>query len=378
MKPIRLALILSCLTGLAGLVGLSGAQAKPPENRPLAGAGGGAPDQPREFTIPLDRQQLIGVTYAAVEIKPLRRILRAVGSVAATTAKRWDYVARVDGYIHNLHVASPGERVEKGQVLLDLYSPELTAAEGEYVDLLRMRDDARHDQNAATAQTAEHLLAGARARLQQWNISDEQIDALEKSGKAAEYLTLNSPLTGIVEAVAVHQGGHVAVGDRLLDLVDLSSVWVWAEVYENELPQLRPGLAVTVSSSSLPGFSVMGKIAVVDPFLNEVKRTGRVRIDVDNAGGKLRPDAYVDVALTLNLGNGLVIPFSAVLPTGEHNVVFVDKGEGRLEPRFIQLGGRFGDYYQVRAGLKAGERVVSSANFLVDAESKIQGALQSW
>jgi Cu(I)/Ag(I) efflux system membrane fusion protein len=338
----------------------------------------GAPDQPREFTIPLDRQQLIGVTYAAVEIKPLQRTVRAVGSVAATTAKHWDYVARVDGYIHNLNVFSPGERVEKGQVLLDLYSPELAATEGEYVDLLRMRAAARHDQNEATAQTAEHLLAGARARLQQWNISDEQIDALEQSGQAAEYLTLNSPLTGVVEAVAVHPGQHVAAGDHLLDLVDLSSVWVWAEFYENELPQLKPGLAVTVSSSSLPGFSVAGKIAVVDPFLNEAKRTGRVRIDVDNAGAKLRPEAYVDVALALNLGNGLVIPFNAVLPTGEHNVVFVDKGEGRLEPRFIQLGGRFGDYYQVTAGLKAGERVVSSANFLVDAESKVQGALKSW
>jgi Cu(I)/Ag(I) efflux system membrane fusion protein len=366
MKPIRIALVLFCLAGRFALA------------TPMALAGGAAADQPREFTIPLDRQQLIGVTYAAVETKPLQRTLRAVGLVAATTAKHWDYVARVDGYIHNLNVSSPGEPVEKGQVLLDLYSPDLVATEGEYVDLLRMRNNARRDQNAATTQTAEHLLAGARARLQQWNISDEQIDAMEKAGKASEYLALNSPLTGVVEEVAVHQGRHVVVGDHLLDLVDLSSVWVWAEFYENELPLLKPGLPVTVTSSSIPGFSVAGKIAVVDPFLNEAKRTGRVRIDVDNAGTKLRPDAYVDVTLALNLGEGLVIPFNAVLPTGEHNVVFVDKGEGRLEPRFIQLGGRFGDTYQVTAGLKSGERVVSSANFLVDAESKIQGALKSW
>jgi Cu(I)/Ag(I) efflux system membrane fusion protein len=426
MNPARLALLLCCFAGLVAWAGLAGcgktdssSQAAnsdidyytctmhpsvhshdPSAKCPLCGmdlvpvrkAGaqvksspgpattdaGAADDRPREFTIPADRQQLIGVTYAAAETRPLQRTLRAVGLVAATTAKHWDYVARVDGYIHNLNVFSPGQAVEKGQLLLDLYSPDLAATEGEYVDLLRMRDQARRDHNAASQQTAEHLLAGARARLRQWNISEAQVDAIEKSGKAAEYLSLNSPLTGVVEAVAVHQGRHVAVGDHLLDLVDLSSVWIWAEFYENELPLLKPGLTVTVSSSSLPGFSVGGKIALVDPFLNEAKRTGRVRIDLDNAGGKLRPGAYVDVTLALNLGSGLVIPFNAVLPTGEHNVVFVDKGGGRLEPRFIQLGGRFGDYFEVTAGLKAGERVVSSANFLVDAESKVQGAQKSW
>jgi membrane fusion protein, copper/silver efflux system len=356
----------------------AGAEAKPAEGGAMAMEGGAAADQPHDFTIPLDRQQLIGVTYAAVETKPLRRTLRAVGLVATTTGKHWDYVARVDGYVHNLNVAAPGDRVEKGQVLLDLYSPDLVATENEYADLLRMRANGQHEENAATTQTAEHLLAGARARLQQWNISDEQIDAVEKAGKASEYLPLNSPVTGIVEEVAVHQGRHVAVGDHLFDLVDLSSVWVWAEFYENELPLLKPGLAVTISSSAQPGWSVPGKIAVVDPFLNDLKRTGRVRIDVDNTDAKLRPDAYVDVTLALDEGEGLTIPSDAVLPTGEHNVVFVDKGAGRLEPRFVQLGGKFGEVYQVTGGLRAGERVVSSANFLVDAESKVQGAQKSW
>jgi Cu(I)/Ag(I) efflux system membrane fusion protein len=170
----------------------------------------------------------------------------------------------------------------------------------------------------------------------------------------------------------------VAVGDHLVDLVDLSSVWVWAEFYENELPLLRAGLPVTITSSALPGLRIEGKIAVVDPFLNAAERTGRVRIDVDNPGLRLRPDAYVDVALALDEGEGLTVPVDAVLPTGEHNIVFVDKGSGRLEPRFVQLGGKFGDDYRVTGGLRAGERVVSSANFLVDAESKVQGALKSW
>jgi Cu(I)/Ag(I) efflux system membrane fusion protein len=181
-----------------------------------------------------------------------------------------------------------------------------------------------------------------------------------------------------VEEIAVHQGRHVAPGDHLIDIVDLSAVWVWAEFYESELPLLQPGLAVTITSTAIPGLALPGKISVVDPFLNDAKRTGRVRIDVDNANSQLRPDAYVDVALTLDEGEGLTIPLESVLPTGEHNIVFVDKGGGRLEPRFVQLGAKYGDFYRVTDGLKAGERVVSSANFLVDAESKVQGALKSW
>jgi Cu(I)/Ag(I) efflux system membrane fusion protein len=337
-----------------------------------------AADQPHPFTIPLDRQQMIGVTYAVAEVQPLRRTVRAMGTVATTTARHWDYVARVDGYVHDLAVAAPGDPVRKGQVLMDLYSPDLAATEGEYLDLLHMRDQGRRSQNAAAVANAERLLAAARERLQQWNIAEAQIDAVEKAGKADPYLSLTSPFDGVVEDVAVHQGRHVAVGDHLVDIADLSAVWVWAEFYENELPLLRPGLAVTITSTAQPGLSLAGRIAVVDPFVSAAQRTGRVRIDVDNAAGQLRPGAYVDVGLALDAGEGLTVPVDAVLPTGEHNVVFVDRGGGSLEPRFIQLGGRFGDRYQVTGGLRAGERVVSSANFLVDAESKVQGALKSW
>jgi len=345
---------------------------------PAEGSARATTDQPHEFTIPPDRQQLIGVTYATAENKPLRRTIRAAGLVATTTAKHWDYVARVDGYVHDLNVAAPGDRVEKGQVLMDLYSPDLVATENEYVDLLRMRDQGRRDQNAAVVENSGRLLAGAKARLQQWNISATQIDGIEKAGKADEYLPLNSPFDGVVEEVAVHQGRHVAVGDHLIDIVDLSAVWVWAEFYENELPLLKPGLAVTITSSADPSLSIPGKIAVVDPFLDETKRTGRVRIDVDNVPAKLRPNAYVDVTLALDEGEGLTVPAEAVLPTGEHNIVFVDKGAGRLEPRYVQLGGKFGELDHITGGLRADERVVSSANFLVDAESKVQGALKSW
>lgn len=331
-------------------------------------------DAPGDFTVPLDRQQLIGVTYAAVQMKALHRTIRADGLVAATAAKHWDYVARVDGYIHDLRVTSPGDRVTAGQVLMDLYSPDLVATENEYLDLIRMREAGRRDQNPASVESAERLLAAARARLEQWNISADQISALERNDKADEFLPLTSPVTGLVEAIGVHQGRHVDVGDHLVDLVDLSSVWVWADFYENELPLLKTGESVAITCPGRPGFHMSGRIAVLDPFLDPAKRTGRVRIDLANPGLKLLPDAYVDVTLSLDVGEALTVPVGAVLPTGQHNVVFVDKGAGRLEPRYVELSGQFGDDYRVKAGLKAGERVVTSANFLIDAESKVQGA----
>ena len=167
-------------------------------------------------------------------------------------------------------------------------------------------------------------------------------------------------------------------GDHLVDVADLSVVWVWAQFYENELALLKKGLPVTLTTSARPGEKFPGHISVVDPFINEASRTGRVRIDVENPGLKLLPEMYVDVELKLDLGEGPAVPVSAVLPTGQHNIVFVDKGEGKLEPRFIELGRKYGDFYEIKSGLKECERVVTSANFLIDAEAKVQGALRSW
>jgi len=335
-------------------------------------------DQPSEFAIPLDRQQLIGVTYAKVARYPLRSVIRAVGTVAIDMQRHWEYVARVDGYVHELKVFSPGEIVEKGQVLMDIYSPDLTATQNEFLDLLAMRDKASQNGSSETLENADHLLASARKRLNHWNLTDAQIDRLTTSRKADEFLTLTSPFRGLVEAVPVDQGRRITIGDHLVDVADLSHVWVWAEFYQEELPLLHTGMTVSISTASLPGEVFTGQIAVIDPFINEMKRTGRVRIDLENPDFKLRPDMYVDVELAVEHGESLVVPFSAVLPTGTHNIVFVDKGGGKLEARFVELGGKFGDFYAVTSGLKEGERVVSSANFLIDAESKVQGALKDF
>jgi Cu(I)/Ag(I) efflux system membrane fusion protein len=167
-------------------------------------------------------------------------------------------------------------------------------------------------------------------------------------------------------------------GDHLVDIADLSLVWVWAEFYQEEIPLLHKGMPLMLSNAVFPNNKFNGTIQVIDPFIQEAKRTVRVRIDVPNADFKLRPEMYVDAEVQIELGESLAIPESAVMPTGKRNVVFVDKGEGRLEPRVVELGNKAEDFYAVVSGLNAGERVVNSANFLIDAEAKIQGALKTW
>jgi Cu(I)/Ag(I) efflux system membrane fusion protein len=334
--------------------------------------------KPGEFSVPIERQQQIGVTYAAIQKQPFIHTIRAVGMVAYDKQRHWDYVTRVDGYVKNLSVFSRGELVEKDAPVLTIYSPDLLTTQKEFVDLLNMLGEAKAKGSRAVIESTGRLVESAKQRLHLWNITDDQIADLEKNRQPSETLTLRSPFKGVVQDIGVDQGRKVMNGDHLVDIADLSVVWVWAQFYQDELPMLKKDLPITITSSSYPGEKFNGKISVIDPFINDATRTGRVRIDVENAGLKLRPDMYVDVELTMDMGEGVAVPFNAVLPTGRHDIVFVDKGEGKLEPRFIELGRKYGDFYEVKSGLNVGERVVTSANFLIDAEAKVQGALKSW
>ena len=331
-----------------------------------------------EFSVPLERQQQIGVTYATIEKRPFQHTIRAVGVAAYDKKRHWDCVARVEGYVKQLYVFSRGELVEKDSPILTLYSPDLLTTQNEFVDVLRMRDEAKTKGSQAVLQNTERLAESAKQRLHLWNISEKQIAELEKTRKAEELLTLYSPFNGVVQDIGATQGSRVMNGDHLVDIADLSVMWVWAQIYQDELPMLKKGFPVTITTSSYPGEKFEGKISVIDPFMDDAMRTSHVRIDVENADLKLRPDMYVDVELAMDMGEGVAVPVSAVLPTGKHNIVFVDKGGGKLEPRFIELGRKYGDFYEVKSGLKESERIVSSANFLIDAEAKVQGALKSW
>jgi membrane fusion protein, copper/silver efflux system len=338
------------------------------------GAESNAP-QTNEFVVPVERQQQIGVRYAKVERKRLRHTIRAVGLIVPDKTRNWQFVSRVDGYVQKLDVTAPGELVEKDAPLLSIYSPDLLTTEREFVALLRMRDQAR---SKGARESPQRLIESAKRRLQLWNVTDQQIADLEKTRKASDTLTLLSPFRGVVQSVPVEQGKSVKTGDLLVEVADLSVVWLWAEFYENELSMLQVGQNLAVTAKSYPGQNFDGTITLIDPFLDATKRTAKVRIDIPNPDFKLRPGMYVNAELEMDMGAALTIPVSAVMPTGTRSVVFVDKSEGKLEPRIVQLGTKYGDIYEVKSGLQENERVVASANFLIDAESKVQGALKEF
>ena len=353
------------MQGMEGVPGIPG-------TKPEAATQGA---QTREFVVPVERQQQIGVTYAKVERKPLRHTIRSVGLVVPDKGRNWQFVSRVDGYVQKLDVKSPGEIVEKGAPLLSIYSPDLLTSEREFVELLRMRDQAK---TKDARETPERLIQSAKRRLQLWNVTEQQIAELEKTRNAQENLTLLSPFRGVVQSVPVEQGKGVGIGNMLVEVADLSVVWVWAEFYENELPMLKVGQKMDITAKSYPGEKFEGTISLINPFLEEAKRTAKVRIDIPNPDFKLRPAMYVNAELGMDMGEGLTIPVSAVMPTGTRNVAFINKGEGKLEPRIVQLGSKYGESYEVQSGLREGEQVVASANFLIDAESKVQQALNEF
>jgi len=329
----------------------------------------GRQSESHEFDVPIERQQQFGVTYAVAKRQRLVEIVHTVGLVTADKTRQWMYVARTDGYVQKLYLTSPGQVVEQGQDLLQVYSPDLAAAEQEFIKLLENRDH-------GASREIDQLIQSAKRRLRQWNLTDQQIEQLEKTRTWSEYLTLVSPFRGVVEEVPVDQGARFSMGQKLISVADLSLVWVWAEFYQNEIPIVNPGQTVSITFGSEKSFA--GVIAIVNPFVSQSQRTTKVRIDLSNPDLQLRPGMYVNANLSVDLGEGLTVPINAVVPTGSRNIVFLDKGDGKLLPRMVQLGSQVGDAYQVLSGLKEGDRIVSSANFLIDAESQVQGALQGF
>jgi len=328
-----------------------------------------AQQESREFDVPTERQQQFGVTYAQVKRERLSHSVRTVGLVTADKGRQWMYVPRTDGYVQKLYVTSPGQTVETGQTLLQVYSPDLATSEQELIKLLENRD-------RGTSRDIDPLIQSAKRRLHQWNLTEQQIAGLEKNRLPSETLTLLSPFRGVVEDVAVDQGARFSMGQKLISVADLSLVWVWAEFYQNEIPMIHPGQAVSITFGS--DKPLTGVVALVDPFVSPAQRTTKARIDLLNPDLQLRPGMYVNADLSVDLGEGLTVPINAVVPTGSRNIVFLDKGNGKLQPSAVQIGSRVGDAYQVMSGLKEGDRVVASAIFLIDAESQVQGALEGF
>ncbi len=345
------------------------------------GSAGQKPGESSEFTVPVERQQQIGVTYATVKKRPIQFAIRSVGILEPDSSKIFDYVARVDGYVQELKVNSPGQQVSPGRPLITIYSPDLHSTEQELVNLLNDRERA-----GASRGSDDQLIDASKRRLKLWNVSDQEIADLERSRKPSDQLVLRSPFDGVVNEVMSRPGMKVKAGDKLVSVLDLSSLWVWAEFYENEIGLLKPGQPIDVALPAFPNQTFQGWIAVINPSIDPTKRTARVRIDLPNPKRQLRPGMYANVDVKIDDGEGLTIPVQAALPTGERMLVFLDRGQGKLLPRYVQVGRSFTtfdgqqeeSFYQVVSGLKEGDRIVTSANFLIDAESQVQGALKDF
>lgn len=315
--------------------------------------------------------QAIGVTYATVARGPLARTVRTVGQFVPAEPRLGDVTAKIDGYVEALYVSATGAPVRRGQPLLALYSPMLVAAQEELLAARRLAA-AVDSTDADASRSAQALVAAARRRLAYWDITAEQIERLERTGEATKTLTLVAPSDGYVLEKAVVAGQSVSPGMTLYRLADLSTLWIEGEVFERDLALVHVGAPATAEVVAYPGRPFRGRVSFIWPVVDAQSRTARVRVEFANRGGALKPGMYATLFFEGAVGADVLhVPAEAVVMTGERNLVFVVQPDGMLAPREISLGARAGDRYQVLAGLAEGERVVASANFLVDAESRL-------
>jgi len=330
---------------------------------------------PGSVQISPERQQLIGVKIGKVEMKPLERIIRTVGRVDYDERKVVTVSPKIGGWIEDLYVDFTGKYVRQGEPLLTIYSPELVSTQEEYLLALRAKKDLAKSPFSEVAASGNSLAESARRRLKLWDISDDQIKTLEESGQAKKTLTLSSPFSGFVLEKMAYKGMSLMPGMALFRLADLSAVWLYADIYEYELPFIRLGQQATIQLSYLPGEAFSGKAIYIYPSLDPNTRTAKVRFEFPNSEGKLKPEMYGNVEIKIHLGQRLVVPESAIIDTGLRQMAIVDKGNGYFESREVKVGAKVENYYEVISGLKAGERVVTSANFLIDSESKFKEAV---
>lgn len=327
-------------------------------------------------TISSERRQLLGVRSEEVRKVRLDHRIRTVGRVAVDERRLRHVHTKYDGYVEHLYVDYTGKLVRRGERLLSIYSPDLVATQQEY--LLAHRGQARLAESAvrSAAQGSVDLHEAARQRLLLWDIRPADIEKLEKAGQVTRTLDLYADIGGYVVQKMAYHGMRVTPADTLYDIADLSHLWVLADVYEYKLRSLALGTEGHISVASMPDRNWKGCVTYISPTVEERTRTIKVRLEVDNAGGELKPDMYADVFLHVDLGEGLVVPDGAVINAGDRRLVFLDRGEGRFEPREVKLGIKVnGSGLQVISGLSEGDRVVTSANFLLDSESSLKAAV---
>jgi Cu(I)/Ag(I) efflux system membrane fusion protein len=323
--------------------------------------------------------QKLGVQSTTVELRALTRTIRTVGTVQADERRLFIVNTKFEGWIEKLHVNSTGEAVRRGDPLMEVYAPELVVAEEEYLLALRSLQSmkAASDETRAAAQ---QLAEAALRRLKNWDISDDQLNRLKTTGDVTRTLTLRAPANGVVLEKAAIEGMRFMPGEPLYRIADLSSVWVVADVFEQDLGALRVGQQAKIGINAYAGTAFTGKVDFIYPTVSNDTRTGKVRIVIANPDGRLKTGMYANVSLDAALGDRPVpaVPESAVIDSGTRQSVLVDRGEGRFEPREVKLGAHADGYYEIREGLAPDERVVTSANFLIDAESNLRAAFKAF
>ncbi len=327
------------------------------------------------FKVTPDKQQLIGVQYGVAAVEPLTKTIRAVASLTYDETKTARVHAKIEGWIDKVYVDFTGQLVKKDQPLLSIYSPDLVATQDEYLLALRARDSLGGSSFKEVANGADSLLEAARRRLQLWDISEQQIAEIQKTRKAIKDLTLYSPVGGFVIARNSYEKQRITPETELYAIADLSTVWVIADFYEYQVRDIHLGQAVAMTLASFPGRTFRGEITYIYPQLDNTTRTLRVRVEFPNPDFTLKPDMYANADLKIDYGRKLSIPESAVLDSGAEQIVFVALDGGYFEPRKVQLGDRVDNRVIVLSGLKAGEKIVTSGNFLIDSESKLKSAL---
>lgn len=320
---------------------------------------------PGTVTVDARRRQLIGLTLAQAEVRSLTRSIRAVGRVAVDERLQTDVSLKYPAWIGELHADFVGAPVKRGAVLFTVYSPELYAAQQEYLETRKRGLSA-------------DLLAAARQRLEFWDVDERFIRELERRGKPLKYVPIRAPRDGVVVMKDAVEGTAQPAGKTLLRIADLDRVWIEAEIYEADLSLVEVGMPAAVTLPYLPERQFSGRVEYIYPYLDQQTRTGRVRLTLDNPEGALKPDMFADVKLQVELSPRLAVPESAVLVSGETRVVFEDIGEGRLAPRIVETGWRAGGWVEILSGLEAGDRVVTSGNFLIASESRLKAGIKQW
>ena len=349
-----------------------GEKSVPAKDARAPNAGAAAASQP--VLISAEAAHRIGVTFAPVILGPLSREIRTVAQVTFDETRVKSISPKVDGWVEQLYVNYTGQPVSAGQALLTVYSPMLVSAQEELL-LASKLSQSLSGASSETRVGGHGLEAAARRRLQYWDIASAEIERLERTGQVRKTLTLRSAVSGVVIEKSVFGGQRIMAGQTLYKVADLSTVWVEGEVFERDLPAIRVGAIVTAELDAIPGEQRTGRITYLYPTLNAETRTARIRVVLQNPGLRLKPGMYATIRIQGATVNAVSVPRSAVLSTGERNLVFVRRSDGMLEPRNVTIGESTEDRTRIITGVSVGETVVASATFLVDAESNLRSSL---